>query len=90
MKAYVRGYDTIVDKGRTPKKQPEPPQFVVEYRAEPEWVIETRYEADAECQILRRHSVSIGIHFCDFSVEELPSSGFAVICANHPCPNTPS
>jgi hypothetical protein len=90
MKAYVRGYDTILDKGQDSKKQPEPPQFVVEYRGEPEWVIETRYEADAECLILRRHSVTVGMHFCDFSVEELTSSGFAVICANHPGPSVPS
>jgi hypothetical protein len=81
MKAYVRGFDTILDEKLDAKKEPKPPQFVVEYRAVPEWVIETRFAADAECQILRRHSVTVETHFCDFSVEELPFGGTASGCA---------
>lgn len=37
-----------------------------------------------DCAMLRTASVSVGTHFCDFSVEELPSGQFAIICASHP------
>jgi len=41
-------------------------------------------EAQDQCRYLRTLRIRVGPHYCDFSVEELPDGGFAIVCLPHP------
>ena len=84
MKIYVCGYDQILDEKQASRLRIKPRQIVVKYCTDPVPLFNTRLEANMDCAMLRTASVSVGTHFCDFSVEELPSGQFAIICASHP------
>jgi hypothetical protein len=85
MKVYVRGYGPMPIERREDTAW----QFAlvediwVEYSAAPEWRI-PQGRADTECDILRGLHVHVGHHYCDFSVEELAESEFAIKCELHP------
>lgn len=90
MKAYVLGYRPMTEEELKPDSGaswrgsgPMPASTLVAYSDKPEWVIPSGDEAEMECKTLNRLNVHVGTHLCNFSVEELPSGEFAVICADH-------
>jgi hypothetical protein len=86
MKVYVQGYRQK-DRG---KVQPPSPPFErvedveVQYCKEPDRKIGFRELAESELRILRDMHVHVGPHYCEFSVEELTESEFAIVCLSHP------
>lgn len=56
----------------------------VQYSAEPIWKIASRPEAHRHCSYLQMCNVHVGPHFCDFQVEQLGESEFAIACITHP------
>jgi hypothetical protein len=59
------------------------PEHEVFYSKEPRWKMR-RSEAEAECTTLRNIAVRVGVHVCDFTVEELTTGEFAIVCSSHP------
>ena len=86
MKVYVRGYrQKDKDKVLPPKRPFDPIEDVdVQYCKEPDWKIPLRELAEPELRILCGMHVHIGLHYCEFSVEELPDGAFAIVCLSHP------
>lgn len=83
MKAYVLGYRP---KESDPAKIPPGPttENEVMYSREPEWIMPLVREAENECQVLHNMRTRVGEHYCQFSVEEQPKGGFAIVCLSHP------
>jgi hypothetical protein len=86
MKVYVRGYrQKDADKVQPPKRPFEPVEDVeVQYCNELDWKIAFRELAESELRILTGMRVHVGLHYCEFAVEELPEGEFAIICPSHP------
>jgi hypothetical protein len=86
--AYVLYYgpEPKLSDEETPKEREarlaKPP--IVEFDRDPLWKLPAKELADVELLILERMGVSVGQHFCQFSVEELPEGEFALVCRNHP------
>lgn len=88
IKVYVLGYrpeenetDGSNKEGERPQK---PPAIVVGYTDDPQWKMAYRAEADLQCSMLNTRAVRVGTHFCSFSVEELPTGEYAIVCGEHP------
>ena len=84
MGKYVRGYRPRKPEEGVDKVIPLRDDVDVQFTKVPEWTIQAREIAESECQILRRMRVHVGSHYCNFSVEELPNSEFAIVCLSHP------
>jgi hypothetical protein len=86
MKVYVRGYrQKDADEAQPPKLLFERAEDVeVQYCKEPDWRIAFRELAESELRILTDMRVHVGLHYCEFAVEELPEGEFAIICPSHP------
>jgi hypothetical protein len=94
MKLYVlsyrprqRGSQKDREQGAGTNKIPDVPETVVLYSKEPQWKITARELADAELRILRNMQVHVGLHYCNFSVEELSGGDFTIVCLSHPDPS---
>jgi hypothetical protein len=76
MKVYVRDY-----RPRDPEQIPPGPttEHVVEYSKEPEWIMEFVQQANDLCLTLHSGRAHVDSHLCQFTVEELPKGGFAVV-----------
>ena len=85
MKAYVVGYRPRI---KNEEKIPPGPttEHEVGYSEEPQWIMQFVWEAESECGILHEMGTHVGEHCCEFSVEEQPRGGFAIICKTHPEP----
>jgi hypothetical protein len=86
MKVYVRGYQQKDADKVQPSKHPFEgvSDVEVQYCEEPDWRIAFREMADSELRILTDMRVHVGLHYCEFAVEELPKGEFAIICPSHP------
>jgi hypothetical protein len=54
------------------------------YTTQPEWKITTLWYAETKCGILHGLRCGVGSHLCQFSVEELDSGRYAIVCESHP------
>jgi len=84
MKAYVLGYGP---KEKDPEKVPPgaTTENYVAYTHEPKWVMASARQAeDDEHVTLQNMRTHVGGHYCQFSVEEQPKGGFAIVCLSHP------
>jgi hypothetical protein len=74
MKCYVESF------GPT-RENPE--EVEVSYSQQPSWRISSRDSAQAEIRILEELAVHVGLHRCEFSIEELHDGKFAIVCLAH-------
>jgi len=89
MNVYVLGYRPRKEDDKLPepaakRREFEPPEFVVGYSTTPEWVIVTPELANVECSILNGMNVHVGHHYCQFEVDKLDESKYAIVCKSHP------
>ncbi len=88
IKIYVLGYRPEESGTGVPNEEGERPQkpspIVVGYTDDPQWRMAYRAEADLQCSMLNTRAVRVGTHFCSFSVEELLTGEYAIVCAEHP------
>ena len=77
MKVYVVAYRTD-DLERSPTEV----RYGLEPTAESRYV--TRALAVTDCMLLNSHRLSIGAHCCAFTVDDLPTGDFGIICTCHP------
>jgi hypothetical protein len=78
MKCYVESFGPT---GENPEK------IEVSYSQQPSWKISALESAQAELRILQGLAVHVGLHRCEFSIEELPDGEFAIVCLAHENPN---
>ena len=72
MPAYVSGYSN--------KEGP----LLVEFDDAPGWKMAERWAAMVHCETLRNAQVRVGEHNCEFSIVEVESREFAIVCESHP------
>jgi hypothetical protein len=84
MKSYVRGYQSRKPEGSAAQNAALPNEVEVEFTRVAQWRIPAREVAGYECEILQRMRVHVGAHNCEFSIEELSSNEFAIVCLSHP------
>lgn len=78
MKVYVDGF------GPKDSQKPLNTRLTVAYSASPERTWGSLLHANSDCEYLNRHRIHVGQHLCYFSVEELPSGDFSIVCLTHP------
>jgi hypothetical protein len=78
----VRGYD----QERVPETaEPSLPTVLVDFRPSPdEWTMSLIEDAQSRCRELNGFRVHIGLHYCQFEVEEVQPGKFAIVCKSHP------
>lgn len=86
MKAYVVGYWPKIIKEENNLPSGPTTEHEVGYSKEPQWIKQLIWEAESECGILHKMRTRVGEHYCEFSVEEQPKGGFAIVCKTHPEP----
>ena len=90
MKVYVHGYRTTTEEEREKMQRKRPWEdngLLVSYTGTPEWTME-QYGADMHLPTLRGSRVHVGSHYCDFAPEEQPDGKIAIVCLDHPEPQT--
>ena len=79
MKAYVaepQPEKTVPEQATTPYK--------IEYSKQPVWKMEYSRKAESECANLNSMNAHVGQHYCRFSVEQLSTDEYAIVCLSHP------
>ena len=73
-------------KNKEEKDEQERPRGNVDvyFHKQPEWTMASVEEAEGERQCLKAMKVRVGVHSCEFSIEELPEGNFAIVCLAHP------
>ncbi|HEY3988844.1 MAG TPA: hypothetical protein VGM02_06060 [Acidobacteriaceae bacterium] len=84
MKMYVLGYRSKEYNDETGKTVALLYEVEIQYTTDPEWKMPFRELAELERDNLQRMQVHIGPHYCNFSIEQLSGSDFAIVCLSHP------
>jgi hypothetical protein len=68
-----------------PKRVDETPVgHLIDYSDRPDWNFEVFEAADNWREVLAGMNVTVGVHQCQFEVEELQPNSFAIVCKTHP------
>lgn len=91
MKVYVLGYRTKTDEEveaerRTLPRYREIEDTIVSFgdAPNPKWPMRAISAARMHRDRLQGYQIHVDDHFCSFTVEEIPESGFAIVCLTHP------
>lgn len=80
MTAYVRNFKPTPNQDLLKL----PREIEIYYSQRPEWKLDTRELAEADCRYLNNIQAHVGEHYCHFEIEEVGAGIFGVVCKSHP------
>jgi len=84
---YVQGYDSLHEARRAKDADGESiTEWIIGYSTAPDWRFSTRGEAEVALSDLNEKQFHVGLHYCEFAIQELPEGDFAIACITHPMP----